>query len=156
LLLDLGRRRYCHFGEKRPRTSTDTGVLGEPTTFITPTRKRKKDSTSDASTPTSSSTASKKNRFDPTTLGKEIHEGLESAEQLSCATKMLIHTQAHAATAEARKQADDMMLYYAAQTFNKFGIQLPNNSIITTIGEDDQWEHEPAYSFSQHLEAENE
>jgi hypothetical protein len=32
LLLDL---RYCHSGEKRPR------VLGEPTIFITPTRKRR-------------------------------------------------------------------------------------------------------------------
>jgi hypothetical protein len=106
------------------------------------------------------SITSKKKRFDPTTLGKEIREGLESAEQLSCATKMLIHTQVHAATAEARKQADDMMLYYAAQTFNKFGIQLPpqslnRNSINTTIGEDDQWEHEQDYSFSQHLETEN-
>jgi hypothetical protein len=107
--------------------SSDSGIIGDPSIFVSPTRNRKKReyNSSESSTPT---TASAKKRFDSSSLGKEIREGFENAEQLNCATKILIHTQMHGVTREARKQADDMVLHFASQTFEKFGIRLPQSS----------------------------
>lgn len=99
--------------------SVDSGIIGQPDTFVSPKRKI-------SSVDQSLTNSSTKKRIDSyMLLGKEISEGLVNAERINCATKMLIHVQRYGITEESRQQADQMLLQLAGQVIDNFGVQIP-------------------------------